>query len=695
MDKATNILIDAFKYEKEYLLPSQIAEKYRILSDGNCTGPFSWEKSPQLRDFVDTLSPECEYTDIIMKKSSQGGFTLAGLANILLGIMQQYTGNILFMSNNDANVKKAMSGFISDMIRESGLSKKVGRPAKGEAKIMGSGLSLDGIKFNNGKNTLWPWSGQTVGQLSSITPKYGLIDEIERYKLLNKTGSVYSMIRERFKTYRGTHKLYIGSTPEVEATSIIEPLFKRGDQNYFNIPCPHCGGYIDLKWTFKTESGDYAGITYKRNNIGGLVENSVAYVCQLCGGSFTEKHKYEMYAEDNYSRKNSGNKVCIWIPTHNQPNKKIGSFHFNELYAGLNLGAWEQTVEKWCDIHPIGAPVMIDDLITFTNQSLGFTWQEKVLKVEATGLMKNQRNYNPGIVPDILSKEHGNGEVMFLVCSVDLNGYMDDKNPDNDDVRLNYTVTAYTESGNEDFHTSYEVMHGEIGEFERARFARERERLGETRGEKMTYRNGAPNSVWKSFEEDVLFKDWKTQGGKTMRIMLCGIDTGNYTIHANAFVSKHKNCIGIKGGRPDEFAKEGMHKPYIMPTEQPQLWKVDGNRLKDRIFESINTPWIEGSAQLQPVGHMNFPMSEGDLYGKESYFIEYEGEKREVIKNAKNQPTGYQWHKIHSESRQHYFDCRVYSEALVKIAMRIFCKESKVEYSFANFVSIMKLMRKG
>jgi phage terminase large subunit GpA-like protein len=694
MDKAQRMLQQAFHYEKEFLKPSEIAEKYRVLTDGNVTGQFEWERSPFWRDVVDTLSPECPYTDIFVEKASQMGWTLAALANILLAIMHQYHGNALFMSNNDANVKRSMKGFIDDMIRESGISAKVGRPKDGDRKLKGSGDTTGEKKFNNGMNTLYTWSGQTVGELSSITPKYGLIDEFERYKANNQSGHPFALISARYKTYQGAHKNFVGSTPEVEGSSLIHPLFLQGDQNYFNIPCPECGEYIDLRFSIRLPNGDYAGLSYKRTNLGGLEDGSVHYICQKSGGSFTEKHKHDMYKEDSYARKNSGDKVCIWIPTHQQANKKYGSFQVSGLYAGFGLGSWDKIVSDWCDINPINAPKRIELLITFQNQTLGIPWKETVREIKSDGLMKNQRNYMPAIVPDKLSNEHGNGDIIMLVCAVDLNGLMDEKNPVNDDIRLNFTVTAYTESGDADFHTSYEIMHGAIGDFERARDARERIIKGGGRADKLTYRHGASNSVWTIFENEVLLRDWKTQSGKTMRIMLCGVDTGNYTVHANRFVAKHKNCIAIKGGRPDEFAKDGEAKPYVLKTEQPQLWKVDGNRLKDRVYESITTSWNEGSSKEQPLGHMNFPMSHDGLYTTESYFIEYEGEKREIVKNSKKQAIGWQWSKIHSESRQHYFDCRVYSEALVKIAMRIWCSEAKMEYTYKNFVNLMKLISK-
>ena len=693
MSKGMKMLAESFMYEREYLSPSQIASKYRILSDGNIKGNFEWYRSPYWRYITDCLSPESHYTDIFVEKGSQIGWTLAAIANIMLAIMKQYNGNILFMSDNDDNVKRAMNGFIADMLRESGMESTLGRPKKGSMKSSG-GNNANEKKFNGGRDTLFTWSGQTWAKLSSITPKYVFLDEIERYRRGSKVGDIYSMTKNRVKTYQGSHKIFAGSTPEIEDTSIIHPLFLSGDQNYYNIPCPHCGEYITLDFSIRLEDGSFAGITYKRNNLGGLVAGSVGYVCQKCGGHFKESHKYEMYREDDYSYQNSNTPLCLWIPTVEQANKKIGSFHVSSLYSGQGLGGWDQIVENWLDINPINAPKKIDALITFKNQTEGKPWKDKEVILSAKGIMKNQCNYLPGIVPDVLSKEHGNGEIICLMCAVDLNGVMDEKDVTKDDVRLNWSVIAYTEKGDDDFVTSYAVAHGEIGSFERARDKRKREELGESRDEQMTYRHGAKNSVWPVFKEQVLSKMWPTQSGRTVKVMLCGIDTGNYTIYANQFVSGNKNCVGIKGGKKDEFVKEGDIKPYIKNTEQPQLWKVDGNRLKDRVAESIEAEWTAGKGTTQPIGHMNYPMTRGEEFSYDAYFVEYEGEKKKIVKNEIGKPLHWIWEKHNSESRQHYFDCRVYNESLIKIATKIWCKEMKLELAFKNFVAIMKMYKK-
>ena len=339
------MLADAFRHDIEYLKPSEITEKYRILSTGKFKGAFKFKRSPYAREIVDTLSPENTMRVIAVEKGSQIGLTMAGLANILLAIMKQYQGDVLFMSDTDEQVKRAMNGFIEDMIRESGLSDIIGKNNSRTRRKTGKGDTTKEKKFGN-DHTLYTWSGQTVGKLSSISPKFSLNDECERYKFSDKKGgSPYSLIMNRHKTYSGEYKAYFVSTPELLQTSVIHPIFLQGDQRYYNLPCPHCGDMIDFKWHVKLENGESAGITYKRNNLGGLEKGSVGYVCQKCGGFFKETHKYSMFNETEYSIKNGGDPVCQWIPTVQPLDPDYGSYHISALYSGAGFHTWDAIVK--------------------------------------------------------------------------------------------------------------------------------------------------------------------------------------------------------------------------------------------------------------------------------------------------------------------------------------------------------------
>ena len=696
-----NLLLDAFSNNIEYLMPSQIAEKYRVLSTGKFKGAFKFNRSPYTREIVDTLSPENIRRVIGCEKGSQIGLTMAAIANMMLAAFKQYQADMLFMTDTDVQVKRAMEGFIEDVIRESGLGDLVGKQNTRSRKKSGTGDTSKEKKFGNG-HTLYTWSGQLVGKLSSISPKYSFNDECERYKQSDKkAGSPYALIMNRHKTYSGESKAYFISTPELKATSVIHPIFKQGDQRYYNLPCKHCGVMIDLKWHIDLGNKESAGIKYKRNLDGSLDSKSVGYVCPHCGGFFKENHKLAMFNEVEYQitnsegtewvngvdyrLKNGDELVCQWVPTATPKDVDYGSYHVNALYSGAGFHTWAAIAKEWCLANPLNGPKDMDMLKTFFNQELGLPWEDKKRKMSSDTLRANARNYKIGVIPDQTSKADGNGNIVLLTCAVDLNGTMgvgDDI--ESDDVRLDYEVVAWCESGDEDYVTSYSVMHGSIGHFERKKDRDKREKAGIARTTpKYTYRHGYPNSVWKEFDE-ILNKKWPTESGSVMSIGLCGIDTGNYTTHANKFVYANDLCVGLKGSREDDYTKPEVDKKYIVQGTQEKLYRVENNNIKDKLADQMEFGWDIQICDAQPNGFMNFPLTDGELYNY-SYFKEYEGEIKDVKKDALGKViTGFRWKKKHTESAQHFWDCRVYNIAIQKLAVIKLCEHYKKLYPKAG-----------
>ena len=695
MEYNFNVLLNAYKNNIEYLMPSEIAEKYRVLSTGKYKGQFRFKRSPYTREIVDTISPENSKKVFGFEKGSQIGLTMAGIANMMLSVFKQYHGDVLFMSDTDEQVKRAMSGFIDDMIRESGLGGNIGKlSSKGKKTTVRNNVKEK--KF--GANTLYSWSGQTIGKLSSISPKYSFNDECERYKFYDKkAGSPYTLIMNRHKTYGDEYKAYFVSTPEEKTTSIIHPIFEYGDKRYYHIPCKECGELIKLDWYIKLDNGDKAGIVYKREPNGDLIENSVGYICPKCGGFFNESHKLAMYNEveyqiansggtmwyagDKYLLKNGNPLLCQWIPTAKAVDNDHSSYHVSALYSGGGFHTWKAIVKQWLLANPVNGKQDVNMIKTFYNQELGLPTEEKTVSLENINLSKNCRLYDVGVIPDLLCKQDGNGDIILLTLAVDLNGKMTE-NVEEDDVRLDYEVVAWTTNGDEDYVSSYSIDQGSIGTFERHRA------LDVNHIERFTYRHGYPNSVWNKLD-DVLNKEYPKESGKgCMKIAICGIDTGHYTIYANEYVRKNKKCVALKGDI-EKFTDINADKTYFKLGTKDKLYRVENNIIKDKLAEMIILPWKAEDNISQPQGYMNYPEKTEEKYRYRSFFKHYEGEHKIYKKDTFLRPIGMKWEKK-SGAEQHFFDCRVYNIVLQKIISQLYCKSYKVNVSWQNCCRILK-----
>jgi len=689
--------------EVEKLNVTEWAEKYRVLppETSRIHGPMNYGITPYLRKIANSIMQENPAQIISIMKGSQLGFSIGGLFSMMGWAISQDPGNILFITETLNKVKEQMQGPISEMINNSDLVDLVGnhnvrlqRDAKGSRNTRNgaSGDTSDGLKFKDGK--LYTWSGKNIGSLSSWSIKYGIYDEIERWKGHYKNaGDFMTLVEPRHKSFADEMKMIFGSTPEVEQTSNIKPLYLLGNQEKYHIPCPHCGAMIDLVWNVKVD-GEDAGIVYKRDKNGKFIDGSAEYICQLCSGSFKEKHKFEMYDDEEiaFRKGQKGGQyspVCDWIPTAEAYSWRYQSFQISSLYAPSGFFSWNKYASEWCEIHPINAPIKIGRLHGFINQTLGDTWVEKVREITSDSLRTNQRNYAPGIVPDILCKSDGNGEIVLLTCAIDLNGVMGNNDKfEDDDVRLDYEVVAWCESGDEDYVTSYSVDHGSIGTFERSRDRERRLKSKTPRGKKWTYRHGANNNVWDEFTEKVLNREWLRESGIKMKISICGVDTGNYTKFANKYVYKHLQCVALKGDKEEDYTKFGVDKLYVKKGTQSKLYRVENNNIKDKLADEMELGWDFDKGGEQPNGFMNFPLCQDGKYTK-AYFKEYEGEKRDLKKDSIGKVIGMRWQKKATDAAQHFFDCRVYNIAVKKLVKQRVCDKQKVEVDWKNLCTIV------
>ena len=671
--------IQAFSNEISELTPVEWAEKNRILTSDITPfpGPLSYKRTPYIKEIVNCVMPNCPAKIISIMKGSQIGITVAGLLTILGWIIKQSPANTLYIAKDDQAIKRAFQGPIDQMINSSDLSHLVGSGnVRGKRKTSGSGDTNTSKRFKGGN--LYSWSGQVLGKLSELSVKYGLYDEVERYKGIDtKGGDFYSLILARHKAYKESMKLFFVSTPEIKQTSNIEPIYFKGDQRNYFLPCKNCGEYITIEWQKEIEGlKDKAGVYFKRDKSGRLVKDSVGYVCQKCGGFFKEDHKYDMLDED----------LGKWQPTAEPLSELYRSYKLNSLIAPAGMFGWTDYAQQWCEIYPKDGNINTEKLKTFINQTLAETYEELSKDVETKQLLKNTRNYEINTIPNSLSKQDGNGNIILLTCAIDLNGKIDD-------ARLDYEIVGWSESG-----SSYSIDHGSIGTFERSkniRLSKAKDQIQKDQERtKFTYKLGHKNNVWDEFKKTIMIKVYeKDDGTGKLKVPMFGIDTGHFTVHAMSFIKNEPLCVALKGKSDSKFTSYDSDKYfYTISKEVEKLYLVEGDRVKDSLANNIELVWSEDLETDQPPGFLNFPKPtvNPEKYTYKSYFHEYEGEKRQLQLNDAGTAIGFKWSKKHNSSHNHFFDCRVYNIVVKHIFSDKFCKIAKRPQGWSNFVSLFK-----
>lgn len=653
-------MFESIQINKMDLLPSEFAEKYRSLTSDVSTlqGKFKYDYTPYMREIVDCLSPYHPSKVIGVMAGAQIGKTEGLIVNGILWIIANNPGNILSLSANDDLSKEMIESRLDSGIASCGLSHLI-RPNTLRKRNNRTGDTSKYKEFAGGR--LFAGGLQSIDKLGKQRSiKYGFFDDWDSAKIADKEqGNIFDIIQQRFSTSANIGKQFYISTPE-NRPSNIEKVYLMGDQRKWKVPCPKCGVYIEIIWHAFNKDNEPVGITFAKDEQGKLIESSVGYTCQECGGFFKESDKYEINLHGK------------WVPTVESSRPGYYSYHIPAFNAAPHMYGWTHYAYQWLSIFNDGQESK-SKLRVFKNLVMGEPFEEKKSEISSSQLVRNIRNYEVGIVPNELSNKDGNGDIVLLTCSCDLNGTLDD-------ARLDYEVVAHASSG-----SCYSIDQGSIGTYQAKKEKDQRELW--------TYRNEKHNNVWDEFWNNVIKKEYKTDTEKIMKIMHVAVDTGYYTHFAYGFIDSHSEIlVGIKGRLDDKPRKASLDIPNFKPAkERPNLYILEVDLIKDELAERINLRWSDESDNDQPAGFMNFPTPTGKKYRNATFFDHYEAEQKTLQQNDDGEVVGWSWKKKNQMSQNHFFDCAVYNLAIRDIFSKKICKEVGIKYSnWADYVGVIK-----
>jgi phage terminase large subunit GpA-like protein len=656
-------ILEAGRVKISSLKPSDWAEK-NIIMPKPFPGPLSYSKTPYTREIIDCFAPDHSAREIAVMGAAQFGKTASIIVPVIGYIIENDPGNIIMTVGHEDLLTEAMDK-IDAMLDSTGLRRMIRSNAK-RAKSQKTGDTNTVKQFPNGYLKLSSASNPKIWRQADY--KFGLIDDYEAVKTGSKVaGSTRDLIEKRFTAYSTTRKILYVSSPELKQNSNILEVYNLGDQRKFLVPCPCCGEYIELKWSITKDDEVIGGITWKLDEEQQLIPDSVGYICQECGGFFTDQHKIDIV--------NKG----FWQPTAKPSRPDFYSYHMSALYSPPGMSDWTYYVYKWLEANPPGQKRKETKFQAFLNLNLGEPYEGESEAPRANELQKNIRQYEISLIPEKISEKDGNGKMVLLTCACDLNGT-------ENDARLDYEIVAWSENG-----STYSVLHGSIGTF----VPREGEKKFKEDRVKWTYQHNKPNSVWPELEKVIQTK-YRTDSGRNMIIAMTGIDTGHYTTHAYSFIDKKNSMLicGLKGDKENKFRKLGQDTAKFKKAhERGNLYIVDVNLVKDELAGLINLQWDRWNDSYQPPGFMNYPTPSGGKYLFDNFFSHYEAEHK--IPDLKDgEMIGYKWVKKTSVSQNHFFDVRVYNIVLRDIFVYLFGKEAKITNpQWSDFVN-MALGRK-
>jgi phage terminase large subunit GpA-like protein len=666
---------------------------------GNTTvkpGFYSFDFTPYMRRWVNILHPSDPTRYFSIMKDGQSGFTTALVIGGMLYIISESPTTILFTAGDINLAQKTIEERFDPVIRASGLDQLI-RSNVVKKTNNRTGDTSKKKEYLNGNMTIAGTNSANTFRMFSA--QIGLHDDWDTApKEIGKEGSTRMVMKTRQNSYGDRAKSGYISTPTITQTSNIWEVVQLGTMEYWNWVCPGCKCHFPILWQVEAgknvdgmviipadaaEKGEMAYYEDRLANMAGIVwlmdernrfvDGSARYKCQHCGHLITENLKFDLNLAG-----------ADWIATVPEPvEKNHVSGIKNFIYNFPGADGWETGILEWLAACPPGGTVDVLKLKTFNNLRLGMPFAEMGESPRVNELMSNTRSYIPGLVPDATCEADGNGKIILLTMSCDINGLY---NTEAEDVRLDWELLAHSSTG-----ATYSVDHGSIGTFKRIHERSKKEKAEDDARFKWTLTHGSMamddnnirvnNSVWPVFEE-LLMKEWPLESSKLKvesekleakgdndlegrYVDITLMDTGHGEKPVTQFVVEMQGkgllCFGVKG-RVEGYRPLKRESSSIMrsPEKPKQLYIVEVNQVKDDLSEYMKLR--VGDDGSQPSGFMNFPQSRDGKYQMESFFRHYEGERR-VAEKKNNEVVGYKWVKKNNSVANHFWDVRVYGLA--------------------------------
>jgi phage terminase large subunit GpA-like protein len=608
-------LLDDWTVEVETMTPSEWAESKRYLppSVTSMPGYFSFKVTPFMREPLDALAIDSPIREVVFMKGVQIAYTTAILENYIGYLIDHVKTAPCMMVTADAELAKLrMESNITPMIQHSELDELIQSDDEGNSRKTGK---TDKRVSWQGGGYLVPFGAQNANKLRSLSIRCLLGDEDDAWPLVvGRDGDPHTLVKDRTAAYEQSRKLLNGSTPTIKGLSKIEPMFERGDQRYYFVPCLECGHMQRLRWRrVNKNTGLVSGITWDLDENGKFIFGSARYACEECGHEHTNDDKTRMLDPENGAE---------WRATATPAAPHIRSYHLSALYSPVGMQSWDACVMKWLEAwDPVNNKVLdTEKLQVFYNNVLGQTFEVKGDKLKFEQVSPHRRNiYEKKQIPNEFAINCMGSRILFTCCVVDVQRDW-----------LAVGVFGFTRGGRS-LLIDYEKWEGDC-----------------TKSPKME------NTIWDRLHEFIANTTYTADDGTRYPIAITAVDSGYLSDHVYTFCEEYESGVIATKGREGEAKNSHMRHFAEMKNMSMgiQAYTISVDAFKDRLQAALKHDWPGG--MLQPERSFNAPKDTTDDELKE-LTVET---KRKKINKQTGKLEGYVWHRP-SHSRNELWDLLV------------------------------------
>lgn len=349
----------------EELTVSEWAGKYRFLDERSSSMPGKWknEMTPYLVGIMDEFN-SYQTEKIVFCKCTQLGGTEA-LNNMICFSVAQDPAPMMIVYPTSELADSVVEQRIKPMLKASKETKKHFKEKNSSKKE---------LQFDNMYISIV--GSNSPSELASRPIRYLFLDEVDKYpNESKKEADPISLAVERTKTFNN-RKIYMCSTPTTRKGHIWEEKEKADIEKHYFVPCPHCGEFIELKFSQIRWPDDNEKLSAADK------AEFAQYICQECGSTINDSDKMEMLQKGEWRTVKENTKftktVAFWINTLYSPFTRFSQIAKAYLIAKDDTEALHNFINSW----------------------LAEPWEDTKLKTNAETVMERQTDLPEFVVPE-------------------------------------------------------------------------------------------------------------------------------------------------------------------------------------------------------------------------------------------------------------------------------------------------------
>ncbi|MBX3476690.1 MAG: phage terminase large subunit family protein [Brevundimonas sp.] len=225
-------------------------------------------------------------------------------------------------------------------------------------------------------------SAKSERNLRGHTSRIIIMDEVDAMAPGGE-GDALTLAENRAFSY-GNAKIIAGSTPTDALTSNVASRYEASDQRIFEVPCPKCGAFNEIRW---------AHIKWAKDQ-----PETAEYECPHCLARIPERLKATMVDAGE------------WRITRPQVQGHAG-FRINALVSTLPKARWGVLAAQFLEAKREAAKAGPHKLKVFVNTILAETWSDVGEVADEGELAKRAEPFGLSAIP---------AEVLFVTVGVDV-----------------------------------------------------------------------------------------------------------------------------------------------------------------------------------------------------------------------------------------------------------------------------------